>query len=107
MDKKRFVALTDIYRKRDDKQSEIDDVESMLRLLLYANEIDIEGLIPCSSMFYAGGKPEDVKVVHDIIDAYEEVKPNLDVHATGYPTAEYLRSVTVPGITGTKFPRHP
>lgn len=103
MDKKRFVALTDIYRKLDDKQSEIDDVESMLRLLLYANEIDIEGLIPCSSMFYAGGKPEDVKVVHDIIDAYEEVKPNLDVHATGYPTAEYLRSVTVPGITGTKF----
>lgn len=101
--KKRFIALTDIYRKPDDKQSEIDDVESMIRLLLYANEIDLEALIPASSMFYAGGKEEDVKVVHDIIDAYEQVKPNLDIHAEGYPSADYLRSITVPGIVGTGY----
>ena len=103
MEKKRYIALTDIYRMPGDKQKEIDDVESMIRLLLYSNEIDIEGLIPASSMFYAGGKPEDVKVVHDIINAYEQVKPNLDVHAEGYPDADYLRSVTVPGIVGTGY----
>ena len=101
--KNRFIALTDIYRKPDDKQSEIDDVESMIRLLLYANEIDLEALIPASSMFYAGGKEEDIQVVHDIIDAYEQVKPNLDIHAEGYPSADYLRSITVPGIVGTGY----
>ena len=57
MEKKRFIALTDIYRMPDDKQSEIDDVESMCRLLLYANDIDIEGLIATASFCYRkGGK---------------------------------------------------
>lgn len=51
MEKKRLVVLTDIYRMPDDKQSEIDDVESMIRLLLYANDIDIEGLIAVSSFW--------------------------------------------------------
>jgi len=96
--KKRFIALTDIYRKPGDKQIEIDDVESMIRLLLYSNEIDIEGLIPTSSCFYKGGNEYDRQVILDIIDAYETVKPNLDKHADGYPSPDALRSVTVCGI---------
>ena len=97
--KKRFVALTDIYRMPQDKQPEIDDVESMIRLLLYSNEIDIEGLIATSSFCYrTGGKESDRKIILDIIAAYEQVKPNLDVHAPDYPEAGYLRSITYCGI---------
>lgn len=99
MEKKRLIALTDIYRKPDDRQPEIDDVESMCRLLLYANEIDLEGLIAITSFCYRkGAKESDRKVILDIIDAYEQVKPNLDVHAPGYPEASYLRSITFRGI---------
>ena len=97
--KKRFVALTDIYRMPHDKQPEIDDVESMIRLLLYSNEIDIEGLIATSSFCYrTGGKESDRKIILDIIDAYEQVKPNLDIHAPDYPEAGYLRGITYCGI---------
>lgn len=97
--KKRFIALTDIYRKPNDRQMEIDDVESMCRLLLYANDIDLEGLIATSSFCYQkGGKEKDRKVILDIIDAYEKVKPNLDIHAEGYPSAESLRRITYCGI---------
>ncbi len=97
--KKRFVALTDIYRLPDDKQQEIDDVESMIRLLLYANEIDIEGLIATSSFCLKNGGTETEKqVILDIIDAYEAVLPNLRVHDTAYPDADALRRVTRHGI---------
>lgn len=99
MEKKRFIALTDIYRNPGDKQPEIDDVESMLRLLLYANDIDIEGLIATASFCYRqGGKESDRKIILDIIDAYEQVRPNLNVHASGYPEADYLRGITFCGI---------
>ena len=106
MEKKRFIALTDIYRMPDDKQSEIDDVESMCRLLLYANDIDIEGLIATASFCYRkGGKETDRKVILDIIDAYSKVKKNLDVHAEGYPEADALRNITFCGINeyGKKY----
>lgn len=99
MEKKRFIALTDIYRLPEDKQPEIDDVESMCRLILYSNDIDLEGLIATSSFCYrGGGKESDRKIILDIIDAYEKVKPNLDVHAKGYPDPDYLRSITFCGI---------
>ena len=99
--KKRFVALTDIYRLPDDKQNEIDDVESMIRLLLYADNIDIEGLFATSSFcLHNGGTEKEKKAILDIIDSYEKVLPNLRVHAAGYPDADYLRSVTKYGITG-------
>lgn len=99
--KKRFVALTDIYRLPNDKQAEIDDVESMLRLLLYADNIDVEGLIATSSFcLHRGGTEKEKRVILDIIDAYEEVLPNLRVHSADYPDADYLRSVTKHGVTG-------
>lgn len=100
MEKKRYIALTDIYRNPYDKQSEIDDVESMCRLLLYSNDIDLEGLIATTSFCYRkGGNEKERKVILDIIDAYEKVKDNLDKHAEGYPEADYLRKITFCGIS--------
>lgn len=98
--KKRFVALTDIYRLPNDKQQEIDDVESLIRLLLYSNEIDIEGIIATSSFCLKhGGTETEKKVILDIIDAYEQVLPNLRVHCSDYPDADKLRSVAKHGIS--------
>lgn len=98
--KQRYIALTDIYRKPNDRQSEIDDVESMCRLLLYSNDIDLEGLIATTSFCYRnGGEEKNRKIILDIIDAYEKVKKNLDIHAVGYPEADYLRSITFCGIS--------
>lgn len=50
MNKARYIALTDI-----NPGIELDDVQSMHRLLLYANEIDIEGLVAVTSCFVKRG----------------------------------------------------
>ena len=94
MEKRRYIALTDI-----NPGIEIDDIQSMLRLLLYSNEIDIEGLIACTSCFVMKTKREtNLKLILDIIDGYEKVLPNLKVHACGWPSAEKLRSCAAFGI---------
>lgn len=77
--KPRTVVLTDIGGDPDDKMS-------MVRLLLYANEMDIEGL-------YAGpGNGVNPHLILERIDAYEKVRPNLKLHADGYPEAKVLRA---------------
>jgi Protein of unknown function (DUF1593) len=100
---------------------EIDDVDSYIRMLLYANEFRIEGLIYSSSMWHYKGDGKGTKIVsememtkkmygektdlrwagetwmNDLLRAYEEVYPNLSKNAKGYPTAEYLRSLVKVG----------
>ena len=96
---------------------EIDDVDSFIRMLLYANEFRIEGLVYSSSMWhYAGdgkgtpftsemdmtkriyGSQTDLRWpgtewMNPLLDAYESVYPKLSQHAEGFPTAEHLRSL--------------
>jgi hypothetical protein len=96
---------------------EIDDVDSYIRMLLYANEFRIEGLIYSSSMWHYKGDGKGTKFTSEmemtktmygaktdlrwpgvewmnpLLDAYEEVFPKLSQHAEGFPTADYLRSV--------------
>lgn len=95
MEKIRYIALTDIFHG-----FEVDDIQSMLRLLLYSNEIDIEGLIATTSCFVKNGaKAANAQIIHEIVDAYGAVRSNLVNHADGYPTAEYLHSVVCCGIS--------
>ncbi|MDO4538019.1 MAG: DUF1593 domain-containing protein [Coriobacteriales bacterium] len=86
--------------------AECDDMNSFVHLLLYANDIDIEGLVLSSSVFhYAGDKSAGLEPYRwagdawmwEYLDAYEKVYPNLRVHDGAYPTPEYLRSVTCVG----------
>jgi len=65
--------------------AEIDDQNSLCRLLLYANEMEIMGI------FYntTGGGAYDQWAV-DRINAYGEIRDTLLVHAKGYPTKDYL-----------------
>ena len=96
---------------------EIDDVDSFIRLLLYANEFSIEGLVYSSSMWHYKGDGKGTKMtsememtkkiygektdlrwpgvqwMQDLIAAYEKVYPKLSTHAAGFPTADHLRSL--------------
>lgn len=79
--KSRLIVLTDI-------EADPDDTQSMVRLLLYSNEIDIEGLIATTSVWkQTSVAPESVR---KIIRAYGKVQSNLKRHEAGFPDAEVL-----------------
>lgn len=91
--KVRYIAFTDI-----EDGAEVDDIQSMYRLLLYSNELNIEGLITNTSTFVKHINYKNTDVIHEIIEKYDGVKNNLDRHAENFPSANYLHSVTVGGI---------
>lgn len=81
---------------------EVDDRDSVIRALLYANEMDIAGIVLTSSMYHYAGDGDKVEPFRwtgtewlgKFIDAYEEIYPNLSVHAEGYPEPDFLRKNT-------------
>ena len=86
-DRHRVVISTDIGG------TDPDDFQSMVHLLLYADVLDIEGLI--SSPYGPGRKGEILKV----IDAYAQDYPNLKTYSDQYPYPESLRAITKQGET--------
>lgn len=85
----RVIILTDI-------EADPDDTQSLVRLLLYANEIDIKGIVATTSGWITDRiYPESIKKV---IKAYETVQPNLLKHAAGYPEAESLNGLVKSGL---------
>ena len=84
----RLFVLTDIA-------NEPDDEESLVRLLVYANEFDIEGLVATTSCYLRENPRTDL--IRRAVDAYGEVHTNLVVHAKGYPAPDALRSVIATG----------
>ena len=83
--KQRLFVLTDITNEPDDQQS-------MVRLLVYANEYDIEGIVATTSTHLRNGIRKDK--IEELVRNYGKVKSNLDKHASGFPTMEYLLGVT-------------
>lgn len=99
---------------------ELDDNNSLIRFLLYSTDFDIEGLVYASSQFHWKGDGKgtkwfvegreytrfglnmgpmeswrwsnDERFIHDAVEAYEKVYPNLIVHNADYPTPDYLKS---------------
>lgn len=84
----RVVVLTDMGADNDDSQS-------LVRLLLYSNEIDIEGLIATTSTFMMDRTNR--WLIDGALKAYSQVRPNLLKHDPRYPTAEHLFSITKSG----------
>ena len=82
-DKPRLIVITDIG-------TEPDDLESMVRLLTYANEFDIEGLIASPSNHLRDRTYP--QLIEARVRAYGEALPNLKVHAPGWPDAATLQS---------------
>jgi len=88
----RLIVLTDIGGDPDDQQS-------LIRLMVYSNEFDIELLLAS-----AAGTPGELKeaatrpeLIHEIIDAYASVLPNLRTAASGWPEPQALHSRVVAG----------
>ena len=99
---------------------ELDDNNSLIRLLLNSNDLTIEGLIYASSQFHWKGDgkgtkwmvpgreydrfglnlcpceswrwADDERFIHDIVEAYAQVYPNLIIHDPSYPSPDYLES---------------
>ena len=66
--------------------------------MVCSNEFDIEGLIVATGCWKKS--QSNTAMLDKIVDAYGKVLPNLRVHAEGYPSLEYLRSISVMGQTG-------
>lgn len=89
--KPRIINTTDLGADPDDEQS-------MVRQLVSANEFDIEGLIVATGCWKRSQSNTDM--LDKIVEAYAEVYSNLSVHAEGFPTPEYLKSISVMGQRG-------
>src|SRR4051794_11529355 len=99
---------------------ELDDNNSLIRFLLYSSDFQVEGLIYASSGFhwkgdgkgtkwYVPGREyarfgldtcpceswrwnKDERFIHNAVEAYEKVYPNLKVHNANYPSPNELKS---------------
>ncbi len=114
--KSRVIILTDMLNEPDDSQT-------MVRFLMYANELDIEGLIAVSSCHQYLGKKDVFPVLKDgkvvkvdtvvqdrngvhpqeinkRILAYGKVLENLKQHENGWPSVSYLLSKVGSGPAG-------
>ena len=112
--KPRIVVLTDIAPNN----IEPDDMESTIRLLVHADQFEVEALIATTGWSNTGGS-ERIDLIYDALNAYEKDLPNLkkrsdqeafaddeSVQEIGYwPTPDYFRSRTMLGSTkmGMKF----
>ena len=89
--KPRIINTTDLGADPDDEQS-------LVRQLVSANEFDIEGLVVATGCWKKN--QSNTAMLDKIVNAYEQAYPNLKVHAEGFPTPAYLKSVSVMGQTG-------
>ena len=101
--KPRLVVLTDISSLTAGV-AEPDDGQSLIRLMLYANEFDIEGLIATANMGH--GQQTRPDLIRQVVDAYETVRPNLLRHDPRYPPADALRGCIKAGqeVAGPRVP---
>ena len=99
---------------------ELDDLNSMLRLLLYSNEIDIAALVYSASRFHHRGDPDrgiaahrwpaagDRMHIDEAVDAYEAAYDNLVRHDPRYPLPADLRAIIAEGnVDEAGDTRHP
>ena len=95
-DRPRVVVTTD---------PELDDLNSMIRLLTHADEIDLRGLVYAGSECHWAGDPDrgiaphrwpapgETLHIETAINAYARVEDTLRVHDPRFPTADHLRSL--------------
>jgi hypothetical protein len=87
----RLVVLTDI-------ENEPDDTQSLVRLLLYANDIELRGLVATTSTHLRDRvHPESIR---RIVERYGQVLPRLRRHDPRYPLASELLARVAAGQPG-------
>ena len=85
----RVFVLTDI-------ENEPDDAQSLVRFMTYSNHWQVEGIVATTSNWQKDKTAE--WRIFEILDAYEKVRSNLEVHEKGYPTIEYMKSIVKKGV---------
>ncbi|CEL04964.1 hypothetical protein ASPCAL06086 [Aspergillus calidoustus] len=88
--KPRLFILSDIA-------NEPDDAQSFVRLMVYANEFQIEGLVATTSIWLNDTTRPDL--MHEIVDAYGASLPKLRNHAGGWPEAAHLKALIASGLS--------
>lgn len=73
-----------------ERRSDPDDIQSMVRFLLHADEVEVEGLVTSAATLANVARKEPLL---ELLDRYETVRPNLVRHDPRYPTAAALKSV--------------
>jgi len=89
--KPRVVVMTDIGGDPDDQQS-------LVRFLLYACDLEVEGFT--TGFGHGHDRKTRPDLIHKAIDAYGKVVSNLRTHRPDYPSAERLRSLVKDGHNG-------
>ncbi|HEX2862652.1 MAG TPA: nucleoside hydrolase-like domain-containing protein [Lacunisphaera sp.] len=85
----RIFILSDI-------ENEPDDAMSLVRLLTYANQFEIEGLVATTSIHQKNRvAPQRIR---RIVQAYGKVRDNLELHEPGFPTAGGLLARVTEGL---------
>src|ERR1700759_1156530 len=79
--KPRVVIISDIGNEPDDQMS-------FVRFLLYSNEFDVEAMIATTSTWQK--TKTHAETMHQLIEAYGEVRANLLQHAKGWPEGSEL-----------------
>jgi hypothetical protein len=99
----RLIVLTDISSLTAGV-AEPDDGQSLVRLMLYANELEIEGLIATSTMGHGHTTRPDL--IRQVVDAYGKVQLHLKNHDPRYPPATRLAGTIRSGqaVAGPRLP---
>lgn len=85
----RVIVLSDI-------EADPDDTQSLIRLMLYSNQIELQGLIATTSVHQKTSvAPESIRKV---IQAYGKVQSNLVKHEANFPAEKTLLSVVKEGL---------
>ena len=87
--KPRVIISTDIGG------TDPDDNQSMAHLLMYSDLFELEGLV--SSPSYGNGSKAEIL---RMIGLYEQDLPKLEKHQKGFPSPDYLRSISKQGVRG-------
>lgn len=87
--KHRVIVSTDIGG------TDFDDFQSLVHLLVYADRIDLEGMLASP---WGPGRERKQHILK-IIEVYEKDYPHLRSHSAAYPTPERLREITKQGGT--------
>lgn len=87
----RLLVLTDV-------ENEPDDTQSLVRLMLYSNVIDLQGLVATTSVHLKNRVAPDS--IRRVINAYGEVRDNLLLHEPGYPDVGTLLALVKSGQPG-------
>ena len=105
--KPRSIVTTDM---------EQDDYDSLIRYLMYTNEVDTQGIVYSASRYHWSGDGKGTTYFHSgreyttpqtswrwtgnttiedqLLPAYAAMYPNLKVQDPNYPTPDYLKSIT-------------